>query len=197
MTRLAVGSLFVPLAFVTVSALPAAAQTPFGYTIIPSGQMACQNAPGAQNKAGGAPINRRTYLSDKGRAFLLFNPSNFAEGLAVPINRGGGGSMPFHVTRSGVTKTVQLSGSASVRAAGGTVRVSYNVSRSQPWGDGATVRVRLAGAETYAVNPATGSCTIQSATFTKHLSAGGSTFDDFTCRSTGPASCSIAKGAAQ
>ena len=186
-----------PVALCAALMGPAAAQTPFGYTIVPSGQMACRDAPGAQNKAGAQSIRRRTYLSDKGRAFLLFNPSNFAEGLAVRINGSGGASMPFHVTRSGTTKTVQLSGSASVRASGGNVWVSYNVSRSQPWGDGSTVRVRLAGAETYAVNPAAGSCTIESASFTKHLSAGGSTFDDFTCRSTGPASCSIVKGAAQ
>ncbi len=197
MGNLLVGFSFIPFAFLAASALPAAAQAPFGYTIVPSGQMSCQNAPKAQNKAGPQSIRRRTYLSDKGRAFLLFNPSNFAEGIAVPINGSGRAAMPFHVTRSGVTRTVQLSGSGSVRASGGTVRVSYNVSRSQPWGDGSTVTVRLAGAETYAVNPATGACTVQSASFTKHLSAGGSTFDDFTCRSAGPASCSIVKGAAQ
>lgn len=197
MTRVVGWSFLVPLALGAAGVGPAAAQAPFGYTIVPSGQMACQNAAGAQNKAGAQSTRRRTYLSDKGRAFLLFNPSNFAEGISVPINGSGRASMPFHVTRSGATKTVQLSGSGSVRAAGGTVRVSYNVSRSQPWGDGSTVTVRLAGAETYAVNPATGSCTVQSASFSKHLSAGGSTFDDFTCRSTGPAACSIAKGAAQ
>jgi hypothetical protein len=190
------GSSLAPVVFLAVSAVPATAQSPFGYTIVPSGQMACQNAPKAQNKASTAPINRRTYLSDKGRAFLLFNPSSFAEGIALPINGAARATLPFHVTR-GATKTLQLSGSGSVRAAGGTVRVSYNVSRSQPWGDGSTVTVRLAGAETYAVNPATGACTVQSASFTKHLSAGGSTFDDFTCRSAGPASCSIVKGAAQ
>jgi hypothetical protein len=197
-TRLAIAPFAAAFALSALTIVSAGAQSvPLGYTIIPSGSMNCQNAAGAQNKAGPQSIKRRTYLSEKGRAFLLFNPSSFAEGAVIPINGSGAVTMPFHVTRSGATRAVQLAGSGSVRASARQVTVSYNVSRAQPWGDGSTVTVRLAGAETYAVDPVTGACTVQQANFSKHLSAGGTVYDDFSCRSTGPARCTISKGAAQ